>query len=68
MRVFLNESMTLTALTEVNTVVVDVCGEKQEAWQRQAVLQRDRNKDQWPEFPLKTSESLVSRAGKKLTL
>lgn len=41
----LNEWMALTAVTEVDTVVVDVCGEKQEAWQRQAVLQRDK-KDQ----------------------
>lgn len=30
--------MELTAVTEVNIVVVDVCGEEQEAWQRQTVL------------------------------
>lgn len=35
---FLNQLMELTALTEVDAVVVDVCGEKQEARQGQAVL------------------------------
>lgn len=33
--------MALTALTEEDAVVVDICREKQEAWQRQAVLQKD---------------------------
>lgn len=30
---FMDEGKGLTALTELHTVVVDVCGEKQEAWQ-----------------------------------
>lgn len=33
--------MALTALTEEDAVVVDICREKQEARQRQAVLQKD---------------------------
>lgn len=35
--------MGLTALTEEHAVVVDVRGEKQEAGQRQAVLQKHEN-------------------------
>lgn len=35
-----NELMALTALTEEDAVAVDICGEKQEARQRQAVLQK----------------------------
>lgn len=35
--------MKLTALAEVHTVVVDVCGEKQEARQRQTVLSKNKS-------------------------
>lgn len=62
----LNKSTGLTALTEVDTVVVDVCGEKQEAWQREAVLQTEQRDKQSNDLKLFECFGCVLHAGAEI--